>query len=300
MERLIGVLLFAVLFASPLHANEFLRKTIAISEIDGLEIQGAGALKIIQGETEKLVITAVKKHIDQIDVFAEGSTLKILWKPNNDLEAAFPGGQVNYLLQVKDIERIQLNGSIDLEVEGDIVAKHFEIESNGSSDIELRNIQSTSFASKTSGSGDFKAQAVNAKNISLKSIGSNNIDIASLNAESTLTLANSGAGDLDIEEAQAKTLSVDLSGYGDATINGGVVTSQSVVVSGAGEFDAKAMKSSKADVDLSGASNVSIWVEEELDAKVTGGSKLRYYGKPVVTKSVSRASTIQSLGMPQY
>ena len=72
----------AFILASSLHASagELLKRTVEISAIDSVEIQGPGNLEISQGDTELLEIIASENVLPRVDVSARGNNLKLRLK----------------------------------------------------------------------------------------------------------------------------------------------------------------------------------------------------------------------------
>jgi hypothetical protein len=104
-----------------------------------------------------------------------------------------------------------------------------------------------------------------------------------------------GAGDVWIGDLTADELQVDITGAGSVEV-AGEVTSQTVRLPGAGSYEAPRLKSSTATVSTSGVGSATVWVTDELDARVTGVGSIDYYGSPSVSSSVTGIGSISGRG----
>ena len=89
----------------------------------------------------------------------------------------------------------------------------------------------------------------------------------------------SGAGNVELNEIAVRGLDVNLSGAGSATASGSA-DDLSLNISGFGDFDGEDLEGKTADVNISGAGSATVWVEEELDATISGAGSVNYYGSP--------------------
>ena len=105
----------------------------------------------------------------------------------------------------------------------------------------------------------------------------------------------SGSGDVYIGDLQAESLHLDISGLGNVEI-GGDVEDQRIGLSGAGNYNAENLKSGKASVEISGTGKAVIWVENEMDATLTGLGNLQYYGSPILSVDITGVGMVKSLG----
>ena len=169
-----------------------------------------------------------------------------------------------------------LLGHIETTVRGGVL----EIATEQGIDIEptdsVRYEVTTSAVKKLTltGAGDFEMSAVTADRFSV---------------------VLSGAGDVRITKLIADELQVDLTGAGSVAI-AGEVASQTVHLPGAGSYEAADLKSSTATISTSGVGSATVWVTDELDARVTGVGSIDYYGSPSVTSSVTGIGSISSRG----
>jgi len=124
--------------------------------------------------------------------------------------------------------------------------------------------------------------------------GAGDFELAAVTAD-RFAVVLSGAGDVRIGELTAADLQVDITGAGSVQV-AGEVTSQTVSLPGAGSYEAAELRSSQAAVSTSGVGSASVWVTDELDARVTGVGSIDYYGSPSVSSSVTGIGSINSRG----
>jgi hypothetical protein len=133
---------------------------------------------------------------------------------------------------------------------------------------------------------------VSFKNISLLEV-SGASDVAGVGkiTLNELTLNVSGASTLKADLAVNK-LEMDMNGASKASLSG-TVQLLNLECSGATDVNAYGLKVMRANATVSGASDVDLYVENELNATASGASRIHYKGNsPVVNVKTSGASTI--------
>lgn len=123
--------------------------------------------------------------------------------------------------------------------------------------------------------------------------GAGNLEAGHLDADK-LSLVHSGLGKLQISDLQGQDLTVELGGLGEILLKGSV-QSQTVGLTGAGSYDAEGLASRTARVALSGAGSANVWVEETLEADVSGAGSIRYKGNAKVTQISSGVGDIKPI-----
>lgn len=108
---------------------------------------------------------------------------------------------------------------------------------------------------------------------------------------SNLKLWVSGSGDV-YGKVDAKNLQCNISGSGDMKLAGHAENS-SVSVSGSGDFTARDLETVNTSVHVSGSGDASIYVNNDLEASVTGSGDVSYRGGPKhIMKSKSGSGDI--------
>jgi hypothetical protein len=105
-----------------------------------------------------------------------------------------------------------------------------------------------------------------------------------------------GAGSLVIESLTADSLDAQLPGLGSFEVHGGAVQDAVIDISGAGNFEAPDLQIASAEVSISGLGSATVRVSETLDAEISGGGSVRYYGSPAVTENVSGLGNVEKAG----
>jgi hypothetical protein len=108
----------------------------------------------------------------------------------------------------------------------------------------------------------------------------------------TLNLVVSGGAQVKLNEIQVDLLDSVLSGAGDIQASG-TADEVKLVLSGLGDFNAADLQSNKADIELSGMGGATVRVEEELAATITGAGSIQYFGHPHVEQSVNGAGSVK-------
>jgi len=109
------------------------------------------------------------------------------------------------------------------------------------------------------------------------------ITLPSLNA-----LDVSGVTDADVENIDAKTFELDVSGVADVNLSGSCDRIDADI-SGVSDVNARELKCKSGDVDLSGVGDLDVYTSESIDASVHGVGDVTVYGSPSdVEKSVSK------------
>jgi len=125
--------------------------------------------------------------------------------------------------------------------------------------------------------------------------GAGELSIAGLETDD-LNVSASGAGTLRLNEITAKNLSVDLSGAGDVSASGSA-DNLDLTISGVGKFDGADLHSQTANASLSGVGSATVWVDDKLDAEISGVGSVSYYGaEDAVTKQIGGLGGVKYLG----
>lgn len=109
-----------------------------------------------------------------------------------------------------------------------------------------------------------------------------------------LTIKMSGASDMK-GAVEYDKINLEMSGASDVNLKGSV-NKLEIVASGASDFNGRELKSLKCIAEASGASEIIIAVEQDLQPKASGASHIKYIGTPKTSgMSASGASKISSV-----
>jgi putative autotransporter adhesin-like protein len=102
----------------------------------------------------------------------------------------------------------------------------------------------------------------------------------------------SGSGNAHLNGVDTNRLDVTISGAGEVAAQGSAHDLQ-LSISGAGRYRGADMKSERADVEISGAGRALVAPRDELTARVSGAGTVQYVGDPRVTEHVSGAGWVR-------
>jgi hypothetical protein len=108
----------------------------------------------------------------------------------------------------------------------------------------------------------------------------------------SLAIDASGGTQLTLDGLRTRLLTVDASAALQARL-AGAATEQRLTVSGAADYDASRLVSETVSIDISGAGQARLNVSRELRADVSGAASIDYTGAPTVHSDVSGAGRIR-------
>jgi hypothetical protein len=129
----------------------------------------------------------------------------------------------------------------------------------------------------------------------LEAVSVGNITAPALQAKS-FTAKIASNGNIDLVGLTADKLNVELSSNGNLDIGPGEIISQVVEINSNGSYSAPDLRSQKAAVNVQSAGNATIWVTDQLDAKISSSGTVQYYGNPKVTTTFTSSGKVIPLG----
>jgi len=211
-------------------SGKMVREERAVSGFNQVTLAGSGTLVITQGQNEGLVIEADENVLENIETRVVGDELKIGFKPG---AAIFNTGPIYYYLEVEDLERIDLSGSGDVEMQA-LDTNSLEVVISGSGDVQISNLQAETLTLNISGSGSFDLDGeVTRQQIDISGSGKYRAaDLRSQKADVTI----SGSGDMQVWVEEGLVISVSGSGdveyYGNPTVNERITGSGNIIARG--------------------------------------------------------------------
>jgi len=193
------------------------------------------------------------------------------------------------LRKISNFHAIENSGSIDLEItmgtteslriigDHDLIEQVETIVENGVLKIRMKKGFQQWF--NGFGTGRHLAIQIQAKNLdALKQTGSGDILVKNTINSSELSVAVSGSGDIRVP-LSTDQLYLSIVGSGDISAKG-IAKSADVKITGSGDFDGTHLKSHLANVKISGSGNADIYVDETLNASISGSGDIHYSGAP--------------------
>lgn len=253
-------------------SGNIVEETRPISGVRGVDLATIGNVIIEIGEKESLRIEAEDNLMKFFETDMRGDTLRITTNPSSvNLRPTKP---VNFFLTVKELQRVMISGSGDIQVP-DLENGQFDVEIGGSGDISMGDLKADRLDIDIGGSGDVTAGRVDVPSFRVKI---------------------NGSGDITLMDLKADDLSLSVNGSGNLRIDDGKVGEQDIDINGSGNFQAEDLASEVTDIRIGGSGDITVWVIEALDVRIMGSGNVRYYGRPSVSSTGNGSGDIVSLG----
>jgi hypothetical protein len=226
------------------------------SDFSAVDIGDAFSFEITRADSYTIAITAGADLFEHIDVSKDGRTLKINVRPVFNFRNT---GPLKAVITMPDFTGLNGAGAVDGTISGFQSTENVGIHLSGASEVVMTDISA----------GDMECILSGASELEL-------IDLKTNDAGFNL----SGASDLrgGLTAAGADFV---LSGASSVRLNG-TADDLAVNASGASDITLSDFTVHNADIDLSGASECRVNADSELGIKLSGGSKLVYYGNPSI------------------
>ncbi len=119
----------------------------------------------------------------------------------------------------------------------------------------------------------------------LSIFGSGRIDSSNPLKVANLYLNIIGSGNINLN-IDVEKLETDISGAGNVFLKG-IASNHICTISGSGSLRADDLESDKSNIIISGAGISDVWVQKNLDIKISGSGNVLYKGNPQVSKIIS-------------
>ncbi|MGB7096048.1 MAG: head GIN domain-containing protein [Anaerolineales bacterium] len=253
-------------------SGNVVEETRPISGVTDVDLATIGNVIIEIGEKESLRIEAEDNLMKYFETDMRGETLKISTNPSTvNLRPTKP---VYFFLTVKDLERVSISGSGDIQVP-DLESGQFNVDIGGSGDINMGDLLADRLEINIGGSGDVSTGRVIVPSLRVKI---------------------NGSGDITLMELKADDLSLNVNGSGNLRINDGNVGEQDIDINGSGNFQAEDLASKVTNINIGGSGDITVWVVDTLDVRIMGSGNVRYYGRPTVSSTGNGSGDITNLG----
>ena len=250
INRFIPILLL-VLFTGCTTVDAQATEIRTFKGIDGVGLLGSGNVDITLGNKEEITIHAPADLIPYLLTEKKNGTLYIGkrkkgWKKFRNWKE-----NVHYDLVVKDLNRISVSGS---------------------GDIDAEKLSGEKCTVRVSGSGNIEVDQINSKGVKVTVSGSGDIDIDDLSTD-VLGISINGSGNIDID-GKADELDGTISGSGDFT--GDELRSKNVSVNIYGSGDISVWATESLDVHISGSGDVTYHGNPTVNSRTTGSGDIRH------------------------
>lgn len=188
--------------------GDIITETRDVAGFNKIRLDGAGRLLIKQGASESLVIEAEENVMDELTSEVIGDTLVLGYKDRPWWRSILPTRPIVYDLTVIDLNELTLNGAGDLEIQN-LETTTFEITMNGAGQVDVEELMADTFIVHIAGTGTVAADGeANSQSISID--GAGNYQAGDLLTSSTMITID-GLGNATIWATERL----------DITINGG-------------------------------------------------------------------------------
>lgn len=194
-----------------------------IADVDAVELDTGGSLRITLGEAPSLSVTAGEKIIDDLTAEVRGGVLRLGTK-GDPLGYA---GEIQYELTVTSLSSIAVLGSGDADVDFSGTSDPI-IVVNGSGSVDATGVDAETLSLTVDGSGSIAVDGANAQEVVVRVEGSGGVSIDGSAVRQDVEILDSGdysAAGLDSRDARVAVLgsgmaAVSASATLDAVIDG--------------------------------------------------------------------------------
>ena len=178
------------------------------------------------------------------------------------------GGSFDVLLKKGD------EGKIDIKIEDNLLPYLITEVKNGKLKIKWKS--GTNISTRKSVNLVVYFKEINAIGVS----GASDVVVKDVIKSDDFEVAVSGSGDIELG-INTNSLNTSVSGSGDIDLSG-TTKSFEASVAGSGDIDAYELISDKAKLKISGSGGMTLTVNKELEARVSGSGDIRYKGNPKI------------------
>lgn len=232
-----------------------------IGSFDAIQSTCSVDLYLTQGNSNKVVVEADERYIDQVETYVQNNTLII------DIKGSVRNAKIlKAYITFKELKELEISGSGDVVCENKIVTEEFNYKINGSGDLYLM-IETGTLECKINGSGDTQIDG----------------DVANF------YLGINGSGDIDATMGDMDECMVKLTGSGDVKLSGSAKLFKLKQVS-SGDVLAHKLEAVKCIIEKSGSGDSKVHVTGELTVSCSGSGDVYYRGNPKVKNVVITGS----------
>ena len=199
--------IFPVRYTRVLGSGKIISETRPISGFTAVELNGIGTLIIEQGSKESLEVVAEDNIIKYLksDVYGRNLRLSV-----DDFVSIDPTEEIVFYLTVKNLERVEISGLGNIEIEA-LKTSSLDLKISGAGSASIGDLQAESLNLEISGVGNVEiGGSVEDQQIELSGAGNYNAD-GLISNEARIEISGTGKAMLWVENE----LDADLSGMGN-------------------------------------------------------------------------------------
>ncbi|MDZ7607702.1 MAG: head GIN domain-containing protein [Cyclobacteriaceae bacterium] len=172
-------------------ADDGVEKKYTVKPFTELYLQGPYEIHLRQSDSYSLTIVTTSNYFERLEVNSETGRLEIILEGKNLRNTK----AIEVWINVKRLEKLKIEGAVDLECENQLVTDNLKLEFDGAGDVEL-NLKAAKVISEISGVGDFTIEGeAEYHKVSFHGIGS--YDASGLRSKYTLVDSN-GIGSVKV------------------------------------------------------------------------------------------------------
>lgn len=222
-----------------------------VGDFSGIKLNCSADLTIIQGKSNAIKVKADENLLDQIETDVSGNTLVI------DIDGNISQStQMEVIVTVSDLHKIQVNGSGDVESENTITGVGIEIGINGSGNVELD---------------------LDVSNVEVGINGSGDVELSGVTGDFSLKV--NGSGSFEGDNMRLNLCAVSVMGSGDVEIDGSAATVK-INQSASGDINFYGLSAQDVTATANGSGDIVVSVTGNLSVKLRGSGDLTYKGEP--------------------
>jgi hypothetical protein len=205
-------------------------KTFKSEPFNSIDCNISATVRIRQSELVSVSALGQQNILDLLEIKVEGQKLVIDYKQECVMTSF---DSLIITISAPEIASLHLNGSGEMSTIGSITQQNLDVIINGS--------------------GSIRASIISPGKLNASIAGSGNMFLDGTTVDANFDIA--GSGEIHAYDLQAKTISIEISGSGDA----------------------------------------SVFASEKIDAKVSGSGDVHYKGNPQVTTSITGSGDIKKV-----
>ncbi len=249
MPVVIGVLLawVMVLCTQTALAENIVERTVVISDVTQLQIEGDGSLELRIGANPTLKMTALKTQLDKVTVDAKGNVLRI--RKNNRWGWFSEKSEITYQVTLTELQWLEVSGGMEVNVLSPINTDEFGFNMNGGSVVKFVDIR----VKKT-----LKVELNGGSELNITSLVANDFEVHG-NGAASITVAG---------KVHKQTLEFN----GASQYNGFALESNVASVHSSGASAVEMWVSETLDIHLNGAGEVEYYGSPKVHSEIAGVS----------------------------
>ncbi len=201
----------------------------AVSGFNGLSVAVSGKVRLTQGNTESVTITADDNALAYIETFVDQGMLRIRWKkPDQGRSLNVNRVKISITVVARDMEAIAVGGSADVAA-GPIKAERLVASIGGSGNLDIASVEAGDVSARIGGSGDLAIRGGRTNTLDVRIGGSGDVQAAKLESRSAkVRIGGSGEASLWVRD----TLKASVAGSGSVRYFGDPKVERAVAGSG--------------------------------------------------------------------